>query len=44
VARGLDLICRGVRLAAADDHAAVERGVVVYDALYAALNNEAPGR
>jgi hypothetical protein len=36
-AAGLDLICRGVRLTSPDDHAALERGALVYDALYAAL-------
>ena len=40
-APGLDLICRGVRLACADDHIALERGAMVYDALYAALEDEA---
>ena len=41
VAAGLDLICRGVRLACGDDHIALERGAMVYDALYAALKDEA---
>ena len=39
-AAGLDLICRGVRLTSPDDHAAIERGAVVYDALFAALQHE----
>jgi hypothetical protein len=37
-APGLDLICRGIRLASQDDQTAVERGAVVYDGLYAALS------
>jgi hypothetical protein len=36
-AAGLDLICSGVRLNSPDDAAAIERGAVVYDALYAQL-------
>ena len=36
-AAGLDLICRGIRRTSADDHEAVARGALVYDALYAAL-------
>jgi len=40
-APGLDLICRGIRRACKDDHAAVERGAELYDALYAELANEA---
>jgi hypothetical protein len=39
-APGLDLICTGVRLTSPDDQTAVERGQVVYDALYAAINAE----
>lgn len=42
-APGLDLICRGVRLASADDRTALERGAAVYDALYAALSAENAG-
>jgi hypothetical protein len=37
VAEGLDVICEGLRLISADDHEAIERGRVVYDALYARL-------
>jgi hypothetical protein len=37
---GLDLICRGIRLTSADDHVALERGVVIYGALYAQLATE----
>jgi hypothetical protein len=36
-AAGLDLICEGIRLISADDMTAIERGAVVYDALYARL-------
>ena len=34
---GLDLICRGIRRTSSDDHAAIEKGAPVYDALYAEL-------
>ena len=36
-APGLDLICEGIRLTSPDDHVAVERGRLIYDALYARL-------
>ena len=36
-APGLDLICRGIRRTSPDDPAALERGAVIYDALYAQL-------
>ena len=36
-AQGLDVICTGLRLTSPDDKTAIERGGVVYDALYAAL-------
>jgi hypothetical protein len=36
-APGLDLICRGLRLTSPDDRTAVERGALIYDALYAQL-------
>lgn len=36
-AAGLDLICRGIRRTSADDHTAIDRGAIVYDALYAEL-------
>lgn len=39
-APGLDLICEGVRLISPDDATALERGRVVYDALYARLAAE----
>ena len=37
VAPGLDFICRGLRLTSPDDQAALERGALIYDALYAQL-------
>lgn len=37
-APGLDLICEGLRLISPDDRTALERGAVVYDALYARLS------
>ena len=36
-APGLDLICRGLRLVSPSDRVAVERGRLIYDALYAQL-------
>ena len=39
-AAGLDLICEGIRRISPDDLAALERGAVVYDALYAQLAAE----
>jgi hypothetical protein len=39
-APGLDLICRGIRRTSADDLEAIERGALVYDALYAELTEE----
>jgi hypothetical protein len=36
-APGLDLICRGLRLTSPDDLTALQRGALVYDALYAQL-------
>jgi hypothetical protein len=41
-APGLDLICRGIRLISPDDHVALERGRLIYDALYAQLRGEIP--
>jgi hypothetical protein len=41
-AHGLDLICSGLRLTSADDAAALERGAVVYEALYAQLREQMP--
>src|SRR5687768_3814945 len=37
VAAGLDFICAGMRRISADDHTAIERGRLIYDALYAQL-------
>jgi len=39
-ATGLDVICRGIRLTSADDYVALERGMMIYDALYAQLSRE----
>ncbi|MCU0714142.1 MAG: chromate resistance protein [Pirellula sp.] len=39
-AAGLDLICEGLRLISKDDSEAIERGQIVYDALYARLQLE----
>ena len=39
-APGLDLICRGIRLSSPSDQVALERGMVVYDALYVQLKAE----
>ena len=36
-APGLDLICRGIRQISKDDYEAMERGKLIYDALYAQL-------
>lgn len=40
-APGLDLICRGIRQISPDDHTAIERGGLIYDALYAQLADAA---
>ena len=37
-AAGLDLICRGLRRTSSDDQSALDRGAMVYDALYAELD------
>lgn len=37
-APGLDLICRGLRRSSKDDPQAIERGCLVYEALYAELS------
>jgi hypothetical protein len=39
-APGLDLICRGIRLTSPDDRVAIERGSLIYDALYAQLESD----
>ena len=41
-APGLDLICRGIRRISPDDQTALERGTLIYEALYAQLAAE-PG-
>jgi hypothetical protein len=38
VAPGLDLLCRGIRAISPDDEVALDRGAVLYDALYAQLS------
>jgi hypothetical protein len=40
-APGLDLIYRGLRLISPDDHIALERGALIYEALYAQLSHTA---
>ena len=37
---GLDLICRGIRQISKDDFEAMERGSLIYDALYAQLRSD----
>ena len=39
-AAGLDMICEGIRLTSPEDATALERGEIVYDALYAKLAAE----
>ena len=39
-APGLDLICEGIRLTSPDDATALDRGMLIYDALYAKLAAE----
>lgn len=39
-ALGLDLICRGLRQISKDDFEAMERGSLIYDALYAQLKSD----
>ncbi len=39
-AQGLDLICRGIRLTSPDDQTAIERGRLIYEALYAQLSGD----
>jgi len=39
-APGLDLLCRGIRRTSPDDRTAIERGAMVYEALYAELKDE----
>jgi len=40
VAAGLDFLCRGIRRISKDDHEALERGLLIYDGLYAELGQE----
>ena len=42
-APGLDLICTGIRLTSPDDRIAVERGQLIYDAVYAQLTADPTG-
>jgi hypothetical protein len=39
-ALGLDLICRGLSRISRDDFEALERGSLIYDALYAQLESD----
>jgi hypothetical protein len=39
-AAGLDFICEGIRRISPDDQMAIERGGMIYDALYARLSDE----
>ena len=39
-AAGLDVICQGIRLVSPDDRVALERGRLVYEALYAQFASE----
>jgi hypothetical protein len=39
-AAGVDLLCRGLRRISPDDQTALERGALLYDALYAQLEGE----
>ncbi len=39
-AEGLDFVCRGLRLISKNDSVAMERGLLVYDAIYAQLKSE----
>ncbi|WIG58234.1 MAG: hypothetical protein OJF49_000979 [Ktedonobacterales bacterium] len=41
LAPGLDALCRGLRRVSSDDHVALERGALLFDALYAQLASEA---
>ena len=40
VAKGLDVICKGMRLVSPDDRVALERGRLIYEALYAQFASE----
>ena len=41
-AQGIDVICRGIRLISDSDQAAIDRGALIYDGLYAELLQEEP--
>lgn len=43
-AAGLDFICEGMRLISPDDQTALDRGALIYDALYAKLSAEEQNR
>jgi len=43
-AAGLDLVCEGIRLTSPDDATALERGAMVYEALYARLKADIDSR
>ena len=40
IADGLDFICRGLRRISKDDFEAMERGQLIYEALYAELSGD----
>ena len=40
IATGLDYICQGIRRISPDDQTAIERGYLIYEALYAQLAAE----
>lgn len=40
VAAGLDALCQGIRLISTDDNEAIDRGCLLYNALYAQLAQE----
>jgi hypothetical protein len=40
IAAGLDFICQGIRRISPDDHTAIQRGRLIYDALYGELSEE----
>jgi hypothetical protein len=44
IAPGLDVICEGIRATSPDDATALERGTMMYEALYAKLSAEQPSQ
>ena len=38
IAPGLDVLCRGIRRISTDDYEALQRGILLYEALYAELS------